>query len=475
MLDSLTDLPSLPQVLVGISRVASNDLSRADHLSDMILRDQALTMRLLKIANSAQYSMYSQRITTVSKAVLILGFDSVRAITMGAEMYRLLSSLTKAGEILERFWKDAVSVAVTSQGLAELMGLENIEEAFVAGLLHDVGKLIFAQCEPEKARRVYLIGLSGQPMLEEETRVFGVNHAEIGSELARRWGLPSEIRIAMESHHGLFSRPPATRGEMLAFIVSVAKTLVAPLTLSNDERCRELSSKMARVLRIPVGKVLATLRELPDKIREYAEFFDIHVDDLKVYTMWVEEENQRLVSAIDPAVEQQRRQKERQQSLLDAVRNLQTLILSGTEKDIVAKNIAEAARRTIGAERILLLSLDVQGEAVRNAWYSGDVDMPFVARFKSHLFRSSILSQAVAGGAAVNVMDSRLPYFQRLMSRQDAALLDSPVFAAVPILFGGLTVGLVYADRDKEDDPFGDEDLAGLEMLANLMGIAYMA
>lgn len=473
MLDQVKELPTLPQVLVGISRVASNELSRVDDLADMILKDQALTMRLLRIANSAQYAMYSQRVTTVSKAVVLMGFESVRAMAMGAEMYRLLSALTKAGGVLERFWKDAMAVAVTSQELAELMGLDNVEEAFVAGLLHDVGKLIFAQLEPEKAKRIYSLNITGQMQLEEETRIFGVNHAEIGAELARRWGLPNEIRVSMESHHKLFTQKPATRGELLAFIVSVAITLVAPMNLDNEGKCRELAAKMARILRIPVGMVLATLKDLPENIREYSEFFDLQVDDLKIYTLWVEEENQRLTQKSGQPRDDGRRELEKQQSMMGVTREIHSMLLQNEPLEMVGKKIADTVRTVIGAGRVLTARLDVPGQRILGLWYSGDVEQDFTSRMKTALFRDGILSSLVRGGETVNVIDVRVPYFQRTLSHQDQALFTAPCFVAVPSIVGGRVEGFIYADREEDEEAFTDEDLSNLEMLAGMLGLGF--
>lgn len=472
MLDSIKELPSLPQVLVGISKVAGDEKSRADDLANVILHDQALTMRILRIANSAQYAIYAQRVTTVSTAVILLGFQSVRAIAMGAEMYRLLSNLAKAGEVMERFWKDAIAVAVTCQELADLVGLPTPEEAFVAGLLHDVGKLIFAQTEPERTKRLYALGLGSQSLLEEERRVFGVTHVEVGAELARRWGLPVEIRTAMENHHRVYSQMPVTRGETLAFLVAVSKSLVAPMALGSEEKTRDLSAKMARLLRKPVGTVLQTLRYLPGRIQEYAEFFDIQVDDLKVYTLWVEEENQRL-SQSHNRVETERREIERQQAMLSALREIHGLMLGSPGVDIVARKIAETARRTVGAKRVLIARIDPERDIVEGLFHAGDVVPEFSRRFRSALFRESILTPTVRGGEVVNVIDANVPYFQRIMTKQDLATFDAPCFVALPAVCGGRVCAVLYADRDGDDEAFSDEDVANFQSLADLTGLAF--
>jgi putative nucleotidyltransferase with HDIG domain len=470
ILDKIEELPSLPQVLVGISKVASDPKSSADDLANMILNDQALTLKVLRIANSAHYAMYSQRITTVSKAVVLLGFQTVKAIALGAEMYRLLSTLVKAGKILERFWKDAISVAVASQEIGRLLGVATAEEAFVAGLLHDIGKLILAQHNPEMAREIYSLELPGQALLDAETAAFGVNHAEIGGELARRWELPPEIRSAMEDHHKHFPKLPNTGGEQLAFIVAVAKTMVAPIGEADPLKHRALAAKIARVLIKPVGLVLETLKVLPEKIGNYAEFFDIQVDDLKVYTLWVEQENQRLSSqSFDQ--EKIQREQQRQKALMSTVREIHALLLSQQGVATIAGKVAVCARDVIGVNRVLVCTL-MGGGQIEGLWHAGDVEQSFTDGFRRALVGKGLISQVLIDSQPLNVLDASIPYFSRMLTTEEQELLDSPCLVVLPVLVRKEISGLIYVDRETTDEPFDDEEVANLQTLADMLALA---
>lgn len=469
-LDEIRELPSLPQVLVGVSRVASDPTSSAADLAGVILKDQALTMKVLRVANSARYAVSTARVTTVSRAVVLLGFESVRAIALGLGAYHLLSSLRRGGEILEGFWIHAVATAVVAQELADLLRYDVPEEAFVAGLLHDVGKLVLAHRWPDRAAGVYGAGTRGSALLAAEKRAFGVDHVEVGAELARRWELPEVLQAAIARHHRTFPAPPADRGDRLAFLVGAAKALAEPLW-GGAEPHRELAASMARVLRKPVGMVLGALGRVPAKIREYARFFELRVEDLKTYTLWVEQENQRLQEMF-AGQEAERRRAERREAELAAVREIQGLILDGAPARDVAGLVLRRIREVVGASRVLVWTRS-GGELSPLAW-DGDVTPEFAEALSGTPEPGGALEAALRG-EALCVVDRALPYYERVLAPGEAAALDVRCFALVPLGPGDRPGFVLYADREDDDEPFGDDELESLATLGRLIPLAARA
>ncbi|MHB8763623.1 MAG: HDOD domain-containing protein [Deferrisomatales bacterium] len=469
-LDTIRELPSLPQVLVAVSRVAADPSSSAPDLAEVILKDQALTLKVLRIANSAQYALTAQRVATVSRAVVLLGFESVRAIALGIGAYHLLSTLERGGRILEGFWTHAVATAVLAQDLARLMGIEVPEEAFVAGLLHDVGKVVLAEHDPFAAAGVYGFGLSGPALLAAETAAFGVDHVEAGAELARRWELPEMLRIAIGRHHRHYPAPPQDRGDRLAFLVGVARGLSEPLR-DGKASPRDLASGTARLLRKPVGNLLELLQGAPKRIAEFARFFDLRVDDLKTYTLWVEDENRRLHEA-QSREEAVRRRSERQQAEMGAIRDVHAMLLDRHPPAAVAERVLRAVAEVSGARRVVLGRLaGVPGIVVAWAWH-GEVTPGFSGSFHFRLQDGGAVAEALTRRSAVNVFDRGLPYFQRLLSTAEADALDAPSFALVPLVAAGEPIGVLYADRGEGDEPFVDDELQTLTTLADLASLA---
>jgi len=470
LLDQIRDLPSLPQVLVGISRIAADPRADAGDLAEVILKDQAMTLKVLRIANSAQYALCPQRVTTISRAVVLLGFESVRAIALGLGAYNLLSTLERGGETHERFWRESIANAVACQGLAELVGMRVPEEAFVAGLLHDVGKLILAAYDPEASRRVHAPGAEGPALLAAETRAFGVNHAEVAGELARRWELPPVLQRALESHHRHYPAMPEDGPERMAFLVGVAKSLTAPLWGSGADP-QDLAAKVARLVRRPAAKVAALLQGLPHRLEEYAGFFEIQLTDLKAYTLWLEDEHRRLHGELDLA-EEGRRREERRTAELAAIREVHARLLAGDATGALVGRVLRAAREAAGARRAVVALLEPGGGVLCARWGEGDVTPAFLEAFRFPVAAGGVLPSALRRGEPLHVFDVSLPYFTRLLGREEARVLDVPCFAALPLRRGAQTVGILYADRDRQDEPFADAEMETLGTLADLASLA---
>ncbi|MEW6489039.1 MAG: HDOD domain-containing protein [Thermodesulfobacteriota bacterium] len=470
LLDQVRDLPSLPQVLVGISRVASDPEADAGDLAEVILKDQAITIKVLRIANSAQYTLCPQRITTVSRAVVLLGFESVRAIALAVGAYNLLSTLERGRKVHEHFWRESVAIAVACQGLAELVGGRVPEEAFVAGLLHDVGKLVLAAHDPEQSAGIYDSGLEGPALLAAETRAFGVNHAELAGELARRWQLPPVLERALEGHHRHFSALPEEGPDRMAFLVGVAKSLAAPRWREHLEP-RELAARVARLVRRPVGRVLEMIQALPARMEEYAGFFEIQLTDLKEYALWLESEHGRLHGELDGA-EGRRRRDERRDAELAAVREVHALLLGGGAQGRAVDRLLRATREAAGARRSVVALWDPGSGRVQGRWGSGDVVPAFLEDFRFGASGGGVLGAVLRTGEPVHVFDTQMPYFARLLSPEEARLFDVPCFAVLPLGHEGKALGVLYADRDRGDEPFSDDEVATLATLADLLSLA---
>ncbi|MBI5445888.1 MAG: HDOD domain-containing protein [Deltaproteobacteria bacterium] len=469
-LDEIKDLPSLPQVLVRISKVASEANANASELASVILKDQAMTLKVLRIANSARYSLHAQRVTTISRAIFLLGFESVRAIAVGLGAFHLLSALERGGKLLENFWREAVTTAVVCQELAELLAYGVSEEAFVAGLLHDVGKLILAQHSSAQAGILYASSLTGPALLATEKQYFGVDHTEVAAELGRRWELPEVLQKAMALHHRQYAGPPQERGELLAFAIGVAKSVPLPLP-KEPEDVRELAAKLARILRKPVGSVLATLRGIPEKVQAFASFFEIEVEDLKAYTLWVESENSKLTEEFGRH-EEERRRVEGRRAERAAIREVHAMLLQGASRDAVVARVLRAAREAAGSRRTVTALVQESPPQVKSAWADGDVTPEFLGKFRFPLSEEGVFAQVNRSGEAIHVLDAQMPYFARLLSARERRVLDAPSFTLLPLLQGLDPVGILYADRAKGDEPFSDEEVETLAALADLLSLA---
>lgn len=201
-IDSLPSLPSLYTELVNELR--SEDAS-IQKVGDIISRDISFTAKLLKTVNSSFFGL-PQRVTDPARAVGLLGLDLVQSIVLASGTFDKFKGLKFKGFSIEQLWDHALLTAMTARILAREAGFENreIETAFLAGLLHDIGKLLLAAHLPEQFQAVLLLmnaGTRHHSMASAEMATLGTTHAAIGAYLLGLWGLPDPIVQATAYHH----------------------------------------------------------------------------------------------------------------------------------------------------------------------------------------------------------------------------------------------------------------------------------
>jgi putative nucleotidyltransferase with HDIG domain len=202
LLDRVDDLPPLPAVAAKVMHMAEDDRTSAMDLAQVLATDQALTAKLIRISNSAYYG-FARRISTVREAVVMLGFKQVRQVSVGASMMNAFKRHgVNDGFDLDLFWGHSVAVAVASEALAKKTLGAKPEDAFTAGILHDIGRLVLRQVMPEEFAHAVAIARSGELSLHDaELEVTGYAHDEIGQALGERWKFPGHLVDAVRCHH----------------------------------------------------------------------------------------------------------------------------------------------------------------------------------------------------------------------------------------------------------------------------------
>lgn len=223
-LDRIQDIPTLPTVAVTVNRMLQDSGTSIKQLSKTIEKDQAIVSKLLRLVNSAFYG-FQARIKNISHAVTVLGFNTVRNAVVSVSIIEAFSGKSATEEFdIRNFWKHSIAVAVTGRNLAEDTRLASPDEAFVAGILHDVGKVVLAQYFKDLFSQVWTsIQNNGLSFYEAEKKLLPANHTQIGGHLAKKWHLPVSLIEAVTYHHAV--RKSAMNPELL-MLVHVADFIV---------------------------------------------------------------------------------------------------------------------------------------------------------------------------------------------------------------------------------------------------------
>jgi len=199
-LNGLEELPTLPDIAARIISLANDPSASASDITEIISLDQSMTMKLLKLVNSAFYG-FSGEITTVKHAVVILGFNEVKNLSLATSVFDAFSG---KGDTLKKegLWRHAAVCAAVSRMIAKELGEKECGAFFVSGLLHDIGRVFLASYMPEALEMVIERASGGvETVSSVEKELLGVTHSAMGGVLAGNWRLPAEITEVIRYHH----------------------------------------------------------------------------------------------------------------------------------------------------------------------------------------------------------------------------------------------------------------------------------
>ena len=202
VIEKIDDLPTLPRTVLQITGLVNDPKSSAKDLARVITDDQVLTVRLLKLVNSSFYG-FPQRISTVTGAIVLLGFDAIRNLLLTTSVFDLFANRNRQKKRdQERFWDHSLGCAVGAKVIGNYLRHDKIEELFVSGLLHDIGKIVEMMFLPDEfSKIVAAVNRDNVLMTTAENNVLGYNHAEVGKLLAEKWNLPVKLVQVIAHHH----------------------------------------------------------------------------------------------------------------------------------------------------------------------------------------------------------------------------------------------------------------------------------
>jgi len=201
---SIIGLPTLPTVITQLIGLIDNPRTSAHDVSELISTDQALTAKILKLANSAFYG-FPREIATVNHAVVVLGFETVKTLGLSVSVLERFAAGNSDNSQFDRqkFWDHSLACGVAARILAAKLRYQHEKgKAFAAGILHDIGKLILSQYFPNEFSEVLeLTHSEGMYIGQAEEQVLGLTHAQVGAWLVEKWNLPQELVDTVSYHH----------------------------------------------------------------------------------------------------------------------------------------------------------------------------------------------------------------------------------------------------------------------------------
>lgn len=201
LIEGAVQLSSPPLIYQRLMEVIDHPRGGSADVAKVVLDDMALTARLLKVVNSAFFS-FPRPVETVSQAITVVGTSQIRDLALATSVVALFDDVPEDLIDMEGFWRHSLACGVGARALAGLRREGNVERFFVAGLLHDLGKLLLYQRCPDEAREVLQEAKGGKTLVHlAERALLGFDHGQVGEALLERWNMPHSLREALHFHH----------------------------------------------------------------------------------------------------------------------------------------------------------------------------------------------------------------------------------------------------------------------------------
>ncbi|MGA2079379.1 MAG: HDOD domain-containing protein [Holophaga sp.] len=247
LISNLGDLPPLPQVATQVLRLAVDPDSTTDDLQRVVGTDQALAAQILKIANSAMFGMVRE-VRTLTQAIMTLGFSTIKSIVIASSARNLYH---RGGTGLQErlLWEHALTAALAARAYAKGLRSSRMEEAFLGGLMHDIGKSVMSLKFPERyGAMVRSIYNEDGDAVDTELDLFGFDHAMVGEALLGSWNLAHSLSDAVRWHHAPAHAPEGHRD--LAAFVALGNQLALDrgVGLGRPESLREPTAQAMEIL-----------------------------------------------------------------------------------------------------------------------------------------------------------------------------------------------------------------------------------
>ena len=232
LLRKFTNLKTLPHLAIKLSKMISDDNRTIQEFEEVIKMDPTIVLRLLRLVNSPYYAL-RQKCTSISDAVIYVGMDNLRNIVIATalkDIYKVNANESVFSR--KRLWLHSAAVAICSQMISERIFEKKGENAFLCGILHDIGLIVEDQTIPEMFLEVCkTYDPAVRSITDQELSIIGTDHSAIGSMLANDWKLPEAVKKGIKQHHKIMQQvvPSSIPG-----IIQIAEFMVSRLDYTGD-------------------------------------------------------------------------------------------------------------------------------------------------------------------------------------------------------------------------------------------------
>lgn len=498
-----SDFPALSDSVSRIQGIASSEKESVASLTNEILKDVALTNKLLRLVNSAHFSQ-GGTISTVSRAVQLVGFNGIRNMALSLVLLDHMQDKAHAHILKEEFLRSLMAGSIGGQLCPQA---RDAEEAFLCALFQNLGRMLAEFYFPEEAHTVRaLVAAKKKPLSEAAaaTQVLGLNYTELGMGVSQAWGLPVGLQRCMNKAPDTPpSSPPSDPGERMRWIASVANN-IADLLLQTDPKEVEaklltLANRYARTLGLSSEEVQGATRRARERLIDLSQIMELKVQpgssaarllappptdlDGKMVAF---ETNDTLTphelhatqtgTLTDSPADTVRDSRRVGEILAAGIQDITNAMVEDFKLSDVLRMILETMYRAMGFQRVIFCMRDAKTDTLTARFGLGEevssLIKPFNVPLKGNtadLFAAVCLKgvDTMISDASEAKIAERLPAWYR-------KAINAPTFLLLPLQIKGAPFGLIYADMGRPGGlVLDDKELALLRTLRNQAVMAF--
>jgi len=351
------DLPTLPSIVTPLLNLVLDKNSSVKEISKIVKLDQTITCKILKVVNSAAFGLQT-KISDPEHALTILGYDSFKNLLLSLSVFEIIENGEDGYFNKLFFWRHSLAVATVSKKIASLTNYENPNEAYVAGLLHDIGKLIIDQTIPDKYTN-YLKRLTQNPNLSlqfEEEKLL-LNHALVGKFVLEKWNFPTSLQKALELHHGI--KHPAKNIPLLAAIIHVADFTCWTQAIGSFDFFihPSLDPQMEQMVDLKNLPIDTVLEEMEKELKVNARIFNFKLSNFKDFRFALQKANLEL-GKINFLYEEIKKNQDKKIRELNALSNVIYEARKVLEPSCIIKSVVEKTKENFHLRGAIWFSVD---------------------------------------------------------------------------------------------------------------------
>jgi len=475
------EFPALSQTIIQVNEIVGSDSGEADELTNVILRDVSLTNKLLRLVNAAHYRKFSgQPISTISRAVVILGFNTVRDVAMSLMLFEHLQNHSQAqalkGETLESYY-----CGVLGRQLGKRLKLPDVEEAFISAMFRNLGRLMARFYFYERTVRTARLVEKGLSEAEAAREIFGTTYDRIGQAIAQHWHLPHKLVHAMSPLLPGSIQQPNSESAQLRTIANLAHELyqTAAAVLPAPEqtkRLNELSRRYAVLGSLPSATLKSLLLEAAKEVERDAAIFQSEIRSSPMLTRLLDlseaaETESAAAQALHtlPVLATVEPEAGDPASLLAAgLQEMTEALVGGAAISDILHMVLEIFYRTGSFDRVMIAVRDKDGKSLSGRFGFGkDVDR-VLGTFKVQLtYAHDAFQVAAAQGVDILIPDTQDEALKTRIPEWHSQHIGARSFLLLPLVVDNKTLALLYADRDKGTLDLDSKMLNLLKVLRN--------